>query len=132
MVEATVTATAPNIPKIGSTIPDSWPYQNARPMLKPAACNGKLTANPSGKFCIPIPMARFLQQQTNQTNEFIPFADSARMIIAVTYLADSNVADSVLPIAPKLTPTASPSGILCTVIAITNSIIRFHCDSAFA
>lgn len=93
MIDATVTATAPNIPKIGSTMPDSWPYQNALGMLKPAACSGKLTANPSGKFWIPIPMAKFR--------------------------ADSNVAESEFPIAPKLTPTASPSGILCTVMAIT-------------
>lgn len=82
MICATVTATAPNTPKIGSTIPDNCPYQNARNMLKPAACNGKLTANPSGKFWIPIPIARFL--------------------------ATSNVADSVFPIAPNETPTARP------------------------
>lgn len=55
--------------------------------------NGSETASPSGKFWMPIPMAKFR--------------------------ADSNVAESVLPIAPKLTPTANPSGILCTVMAIT-------------
>lgn len=60
IIVARVTATAPNIPKIGSTIPDSCPYQKLRGKLKPAACKGKLTANPSGKFCIPIPIARFL------------------------------------------------------------------------
>lgn len=93
MIDATVTATAPNIPNIGSTIPDSWPYQNARHMLNPAACNGKLTANPSGKFCMPIPMAKF--------RAFI------------------NDDESELPMAPKLTPTANPSGILCMVMAMT-------------
>lgn len=98
--------------------------------------SGSETASPSGKFCIPIPMAKFR--------------------------ADSNVAESVLPMAPKLTPTAKPSGILCTVMAMTyrptitkctfinefrkitrwalvfivgirtSSMIRFHCDSALA
>lgn len=49
--------------------------------------------------------------------------------ILKSYLAASNVAVSVVPIAPKLTPTAKPSGILCTVIAMTSNIIRFHCDN---
>lgn len=48
-----------------------------------------------------------------------------------THLALSNVADSVFPIAPKLTPTARPSGILWTVIAITSRMIRFHWAIAF-
>lgn len=82
MTVAIVTATAPKMPKIGSTIPDSWPYQKALPRLKPAACRGRLTASPSGKFWMPIPTARLR--------------------------AASNVAVGVLPIAPKLTPTAKP------------------------
>ncbi len=30
---------------------------------KPAAFSGRLTAKPSGKFCIPIPMAKFLKHK---------------------------------------------------------------------
>lgn len=45
----------------------------------------------------------------------------------VTYLADANEADGDVPIAPNPTPTANPSGTLCTVIAIISNSIRFHC-----
>lgn len=45
-----------------------------------------------------------------------------------TYLAVWKDECSDEPAAPKDTPTARPSGILCTVIATTRSIIRFHCD----
>lgn len=45
----------------------------------------------------------------------------------IAHLALSNVDMAELPIAPKPTPTAKPSGILCTVIAITSNIILFHC-----
>lgn len=38
------------------------PYQKLRNVEKPAALSGRLTARPSGKFCKPIPIARFLQQ----------------------------------------------------------------------
>lgn len=37
-------------------------YQKLFHFEHPAACKGKLTANPSGKFCMPIPMAKFLKQ----------------------------------------------------------------------
>ena len=70
----------------------------------PAAFSGRLTAKPSGKFCSPIPMARFR--------------------------ALSKVAVGDLPTAPNPTPTANPSGMLCTVTAITNSRILFHCALA--
>ena len=46
------------------------------------------------------------------------------------FLADSKVAFmDPLPIAPNPTPTAIPSGILCTVTATVNSNIRFHLES---
>lgn len=50
----------------------------------------------------------------------------------MTYLADSKVAVGEVPTAPKLTPTAKPSGILCTVIAMTSKIILFHCEAALS
>ena len=37
-------------------------YQNDIFFEKPAARSGKLTASPSGKFCKPIPIARFLAE----------------------------------------------------------------------
>ena len=75
----TATANAPNTPAKGSTMPLSWPYlveednlaqydktyQKLFTTLIPAALNGRLTAKPSGKFWIPIPMARFLIRDTN-------------------------------------------------------------------
>lgn len=38
-------------------------YQKLRHMENPAARNGRLTARPSGKFWIPMPIARFLEKQ---------------------------------------------------------------------
>ena len=43
-----------------------------------------------------------------------------------TNLAFSKVADEDLPIAPNPTPTAKPSGMLCTVMAIINRSILFQ------
>ena len=40
--------------------PDNWPYQMAFAVEKPAAFNGNDTERPSGKFWMPMPMARFL------------------------------------------------------------------------
>jgi len=37
-------------------------YQKLRQTDIPDPRSGKLTARPSGKFCIPIPIARFLHQ----------------------------------------------------------------------
>lgn len=90
-----------------------------------------------------MPMARFLEEEKkqykiessvycgtiiedNNLNGQYEAIERRKKLYDFSYLADSNVADSVFPIAPKLTPTARPSGILCTVIAITNKIIRFH------
>merc|ERR1719319_1758503 len=95
-----VTRAAPITPAIGSTMPDSCPYQTARAVEIPAAFRGKETAIPSGKFWIPIPTAKFL--------------------------ALSNVADLVLPTAPNPTPTARPSGMLWTVIATIRRRILLH------
>lgn len=41
-------------------------YQKLFNVDIPAPRKGKLTANPSGKFCIPIPTAKFLQKKNNQ------------------------------------------------------------------
>lgn len=57
-------------------------YQKERHTETPDALNGRLTAKPSGKFWIPIPIAKFL--------------------------ALSNVAEADLPTAPNPTPTAKP------------------------
>ena len=46
------------IPKIGSTIPDRLPYKKDFPIGRPSWRSGSEIAAPSGKFCIPIPMAR--------------------------------------------------------------------------
>merc|ERR1719284_1554940 len=97
------TRAAPRRPAMGSTRPESCPYQMAFAVEQPAALRGKDTATPSGKFWMPIPSARFL--------------------------ADSKVADFVRPIAPKPTPTARPSGMLCTVTATIRRRIRLQCSS---
>merc|ERR1719318_414695 len=97
------TRAAPRRPAMGSTRPESCPYQMAFAVEQPAALRGKDTATPSGKFWMPIPRARFL--------------------------ADSKVADFVRPIAPKPTPTARPSGMLCTVTATIRRRIRLQCSS---
>jgi hypothetical protein len=40
---------------------DRFTYKKLRKVENPAAWRGRLTARPSGKFCIPIPIARFLR-----------------------------------------------------------------------
>ncbi len=62
----------------------------------PVARSGMATATPSGKFCSPMPSAS---------------------ATAAGRLAASNPAAA----APKATPTASPSGMLCRVMARTSS-----------
>jgi len=44
----------------------------------------------------------------------------------ITYLALLNVEDGDESTAPNAIPTARPSGILCTVIAIISNSIRFQ------
>ena len=57
-------------------------------------------------------------------------AGSTNVSLAKNYvnkeITFSNVADGVLPMDPNPTPTARPSGILCTVIAIIRRRIRLH------
>lgn len=38
-------------------------YHKLLQVENPAACRGKLTAKPSGKFWIPMPIARFLKRR---------------------------------------------------------------------
>ncbi|KAF1783275.1 hypothetical protein GQ600_14065 [Phytophthora cactorum] len=64
----------------------------------PSLLSGIDTASPSGKFCSPMPIARF------------------------TALA--KLALLLWPTLPKPTPTAIPSGRLCSVMAITSSKTR--------
>ena len=52
------TSHKPTRPEIGSTNPDSWPYQNAFPRDIPSRLSGIDTDVPSGKFCKPIPIAK--------------------------------------------------------------------------
>ena len=66
--------------------------------LAPARLRGMATANPSGKFWIPIPMAKAM--------------------------APAMVAPSMpLAAAPNNTPTAKPSGMLWSVMANTNRVV---------
>ena len=69
----------------------------------PAALRGMLTARPSGKFCIPIPRARFLKKINMCVIIALLFHSEE------VHLALSKVAEGDLPIAPKPTPTAKPS-----------------------
>ena len=62
----------------------------------PSLLKGILTAAPSGKFWSPIPIAKIIAA----------VSDDPGMLSAA---------------APKATPIANPSGILCKVIAITNN-----------
>ena len=57
------------------------------------------TAVPSGKFCSPMPMASAIAAPSEAPG----ISEAA---------------------APKATPTASPSGMLCSVIAETSSTLR--------
>lgn len=43
-------------------------YQMLFALENPAAFSGRLTARPSGKFCMPIPMAKFLKKQILQAS----------------------------------------------------------------
>ena len=93
---------APMTPAIGSTIADNCPYIKLLVRLAPARRKGMATAKPSGKFWIPIPMAKAM--------------------------APAIVAPSMpLAAAPNKTPTASPSGMLCSVIASTNNVVLCSC-----
>ncbi len=83
---------------MGSTIPLSCPHIKAFKGGIPSLLKGIETASPSGKFCKPIPIARFT--------------------------AFEKVAVGLWPMLPKPTPTAMPSGKLCSVIAITKSRTR--------
>ena len=90
------TKTAPSNPATGSTMPDIWPQKKARHTPTPAPLNGRLTASPSGKFCIPTPTA--------------------------SETAFSKVASLDFPMAPKPTPTASPAKYVCCSV---NKIMFF-------
>jgi hypothetical protein len=57
------------------------------------------TASPSGKFCIPMPIARAMA-------------------------AGNVAAGKPVATAPKATPTARPSGILCSVMARMSKVLR--------
>ena len=71
-------------------MPLSCPIKKAFLRLNPSLLKGTLTAKPSGKFWMPIPKAK---RQ------------------AATKVAPSKL----YAIEPKATPTAKPSGILCSV-----------------
>ena len=72
----------------------------------PEALRGKLTASPSGKFCMPIPTARLLGTGGKEQQ---PIQKMSIEKMVLTYQALSKVADEDLPMAPKPTPTANPS-----------------------
>ena len=96
-----ITSTAPIIAAIGSTSADACPIIKLLNLEYPSLLNGRDTAAPSGKFCIPIPSA------------------SINAPIAVT-------PGILLVIPPNATPIAKPSGILWIVIAETKSITLFN------
>ena len=89
---------------MGSTIPESWPYQKLLNRERPSRRKGMETAAPSGKFCRPIPKAR---------------------AVAPERVAEGRPAAA----APKATPTARPSGMLWRVMAITSR--RLRCQPVF-
>ena len=89
---------------MGSTIADDCPYIKLLNLLTPCLLIGIETANPSGKFCKPIPMAR---------------------ATAPPIVAPSNPAATP----PNKTPTANPSGMLCKVIASTSKVVL--CQGVF-
>lgn len=76
-------------------------HQKLLQVLVPAALRGRLTASPSGKFCIPIPRAKFLEPNEPSTQQ--------QQEHPCTNQAASRVAEGDFPIAPKPTPTARPS-----------------------
>ena len=109
-----------------------WNYndltdQNDLQTENPEPRKGRLTARPSGKFCMPMPIARFLIKKKETINRVTKhslsllfkfwFSNNATVKILAnvmfnakkSYLAFSNVADEVFPMAPKPTPTANPS-----------------------
>lgn len=82
-----VTRTAPKTPAMGSTMPEACPYIKLLKRERPSRLSGMETAAPSGKFCIPMPMA--------------------------TAIAGRVASGVMTPVKdPKATPTAKPSGIL--------------------
>jgi hypothetical protein len=90
------TIDTPIIPPIGSTNPVNRVIKKTSFKEYFSVSKAKATTNPSGMFCIPIPIAS---------------------VMPLFMLS------SVPP--PKPTPTASPSGKLCIVIAIMKSHILF-------
>ena len=91
-----------NMLAIGSTMPDNVPITNALLFFIPSECSGMDNMAPSGKFCIAIPIAN------------AHAADVAMLLFA-------SIEE------PKITPTAIPSGILCSVTASESIVVRFHC-----
>ena len=86
---------------IGSTTPESTPPRNALPFFSPSALSGMEIIAPSGKFCIAMPR------------------DSASALAAVIWeLSKRNPA--------YITPTAIPSGMLCSVTARTIIAVRLR------
>lgn len=81
------------------------PYQKLRQTETPEPLKGRLTAKPSGKFCIPIPMAKFLSMNNNPSVRL----SRTHAFYLTQYLALSRVAFGDFPIAPNPTPTANPS-----------------------
>lgn len=73
--------------EIGSTRADAWPNIKLLNLEKPSFLNGIETAAPSGKFCIPIPIANIIAP--------------IKVVPALP-----------LDIPPNATPIAIPSGIL--------------------
>ena len=80
---------------------DSCPYQKLFLRESPILRNGNETAIPSGKFWSPIPTAS---------------------ATAPPMLASGSPAATP----PNNTPTANPSGMLCRVMAKTNSMVLFN------
>ena len=85
---------------MGSTIPERLPYRNAFPLLTPSARKGREIIAPSGKFWIAMPRA----------------SASAPVWVMPLTIWDNRPAYT--------TPTAIPSGILCSVTANTSFTVR--------
>ena len=89
-----ITIAAPITANIGSTMADNCPHCHDFHLLTPILLSGIDTANPSGKFCIPMPIPKAMADP--RVNTAVPSIANKS--------GDAN--------APKATPTASPSGTL--------------------
>ena len=91
------------MPNTGSTMPDAAPHKKAVPLCTPPLRRGNDTAAPSGKFCNAMPTASAIA-------------------------AGSAPAPPASAAPANASPTAMPSGMLCSVTANTSMVVLRQCD----